>query len=129
MTDENLENLPVYEPGLDQVVAEIVSNDNYAVARANGSTVHFDGFYKVYKESKDDEEEESDGGLEVPEALEHSRDLNEGRDGEDRARRVDDPDELVAREFSEEGRVHIRRYGIRERKLVFENARLLRSFV
>jgi DNA topoisomerase-1 len=43
---------------LDQVVAEIVSNDNYAVARANGSTVHFDGFYKVYKESKDDEEDE-----------------------------------------------------------------------
>jgi DNA topoisomerase-1 len=43
---------------LDQVVAEIVSNDGYAVARANGSTVNFDGFYKVYKESKDDEEDE-----------------------------------------------------------------------
>ncbi|MCE3233646.1 MAG: topoisomerase [Rickettsiaceae bacterium] len=43
---------------LDQVVAEIVSHDSYAVARANGSTVHFDGFYKVYKESKDDEEDD-----------------------------------------------------------------------
>jgi DNA topoisomerase-1 len=43
---------------LDQVVAEIVSNDAYAVARANGSTVAFDGFYKVYRESKDDEEDD-----------------------------------------------------------------------
>jgi DNA topoisomerase-1 len=43
---------------LDQVVAEIASHDGKAVARANGSTIHFDGFYKVYKEDKDDEEDD-----------------------------------------------------------------------
>ena len=43
---------------LDQVVADITSQDGYAVARANGSTVNFEGFYKVYKEGKDDESED-----------------------------------------------------------------------
>jgi DNA topoisomerase-1 len=43
---------------LDQVVATIISSDGYAVARANGSTVAFEGFYKLYRESKDDEQDE-----------------------------------------------------------------------
>ena len=43
---------------LDQVVAEIVSSDGYANARANGSTIAFDGFYVLYREGKDDEEDE-----------------------------------------------------------------------
>ncbi len=48
---------------LNQVVAEIQSTDGYAGARANGSTVHFDGFYKVYRESKDDEADEESKNL------------------------------------------------------------------
>lgn len=43
---------------LDQVVVDVKSQDSYAVARANGSTIAFDGFYKVYREGRDDENEE-----------------------------------------------------------------------
>jgi len=43
---------------LDQVVVDIKSQDGYAVARANGSTVAFDGFYKVYREGRDDDKSE-----------------------------------------------------------------------
>lgn len=56
---------------LDQVIAEIVTIPSYAKARASGSTVKFDGFYKVYNEGKDDEEEEEDTKQKLPE-------LNEG---------------------------------------------------
>ncbi len=44
----------------DQVVAEIVTIPSYAKARAVGSTINFDGFYKVYKEDRDDNEAEED---------------------------------------------------------------------
>lgn len=44
----------------DQVIAEIVTVPNYAKARAIGSTVKFDGFYKVYREDRDDNEGEED---------------------------------------------------------------------
>jgi len=43
---------------LNQVVAEIKSDDGYAKARANGSTIAFDGFYKLYREGRDDESDE-----------------------------------------------------------------------
>lgn len=44
----------------DQVIAEIITLPNYAKARANGSVIKFDGFYKVYKEGVDEEEEDDE---------------------------------------------------------------------
>lgn len=41
----------------DQVVVEIATTPTYAKARAVGSTINFDGFYKVYREDADDEED------------------------------------------------------------------------
>ena len=38
----------------DQVIAEITTKPNFAKARAVGSVLKFDGFYKVYKEDQDD---------------------------------------------------------------------------
>ncbi len=43
---------------LEQVRADLISPDNYAILAANGSTLTFDGFLKLYKESKDEEEVE-----------------------------------------------------------------------
>ncbi len=43
---------------LDQTQAIISTTDNFAQLKALGSTVRFDGFYKVYKESKDSEKDE-----------------------------------------------------------------------
>jgi DNA topoisomerase-1 len=39
---------------LDQVAANIKTNDNYAAARATGSSIKFKGFYTLYMESRDD---------------------------------------------------------------------------
>lgn len=39
---------------LDQVAIDIASKDQKVVFRANGSTIAFDGFFKVYRESFDD---------------------------------------------------------------------------
>lgn len=44
----------------DQVVAEIATIPSYAKARATGSTIKFDGFYKVYREDRDDNEADED---------------------------------------------------------------------
>lgn len=44
----------------DQVVADIITIPNYAKARATGSTIRFDGFYKVYREDRDDNEVDED---------------------------------------------------------------------
>jgi len=41
---------------LDQVVVEFENNKN--ILRANGSTINFDGFYKVYQEGKDDSKDD-----------------------------------------------------------------------
>ena len=41
---------------LDQVSADIGSPDGQVVFRATGSTLVFDGFYKLYREGKDDSE-------------------------------------------------------------------------
>ena len=51
----------------DQVVAEIITIPSYAKARATGSVVKFDGFYKIYKEDKDDDAEEDETRQPLPE--------------------------------------------------------------
>ncbi len=51
---------------LDQVSAEIITIPTYAKARATGSTVRFDGFYRVYREDRDDEVDEDEGGQNLP---------------------------------------------------------------
>ncbi len=51
---------------LDQVVIDIKASDSYATARANGSTIRFDGFYKVYKEGKDDAKDDDEGKILPP---------------------------------------------------------------
>lgn len=40
------------------VVATIATNDNYAIFKATGSIIDFDGFYRLYRESLDDEIDE-----------------------------------------------------------------------
>lgn len=53
----------------DQVIAEILTIPNYAKARATGSTIRFDGFYKVYREDLDDETDD-EGKQNLPELKE-----------------------------------------------------------
>ena len=43
---------------IDMVGADIISNDKNFIARATGSTIVFDGFYKVYQEGTDDNKDE-----------------------------------------------------------------------
>ncbi|MGC0371733.1 MAG: hypothetical protein DGJ47_000433 [Rickettsiaceae bacterium] len=43
---------------LDMVGADLISGDKNLQARATGSTIVFDGFYKVYQEGKDDSVDE-----------------------------------------------------------------------
>ena len=45
---------------LDVMSIEILSHDGIATARASGSTLKFDGFYKLYREGLDDQEDEED---------------------------------------------------------------------
>lgn len=49
----------------DQVVAEIITIPSYAKARAVGSTIKFDGFYKVYREDRDDNESDEDDSKQI----------------------------------------------------------------
>jgi DNA topoisomerase-1 len=58
----------------DQVVVEIATIPSYAKARAVGSTIKFDGFYKVYQEDRDDEIDE-EGKQKLPE-LKEKEDLD-----------------------------------------------------
>ena len=51
---------------LDQVGVDVTSVDNVAVARATGSTIKFDGFFKVYKESKDDGKDDDESKILPP---------------------------------------------------------------
>ncbi|MFM8185622.1 MAG: type I DNA topoisomerase [Alphaproteobacteria bacterium] len=44
----------------DQVIAEIETIPNFAKCRAVGTTVKFDGFYKIYREDLDDNSENDD---------------------------------------------------------------------
>lgn len=43
----------------DQVIVEVTTLPNYAKAKAVGTTMKFDGFYKVYREGSDDDEDNS----------------------------------------------------------------------
>ncbi|MDP5110747.1 MAG: type I DNA topoisomerase [Rickettsiaceae bacterium] len=43
---------------IDMVGADLISDDKAFTARATGSTITFDGFYKIYQEGRDDAEEE-----------------------------------------------------------------------
>ncbi len=43
---------------IDMVGADLISDDNNFTARATGSTVAFDGFYKIYQEGIDDGKDE-----------------------------------------------------------------------
>lgn len=45
---------------IDQVSADIASSDQEVILRATGSSIAFDGFLKLYKESKDEEDIEED---------------------------------------------------------------------
>jgi len=45
---------------LDQVAADLGSPDGQVIFRATGSTVVFDGFYRLYREGKDDLKEDQD---------------------------------------------------------------------
>jgi DNA topoisomerase-1 len=45
---------------LDQVAVDITDNGNKATFRATGSTVVFDGWFKVYQDSRDDDAAEQD---------------------------------------------------------------------
>ncbi len=47
---------------LDQVAADIAAADGRSVLRATGSTVAFDGFFRVYHEDRDDPETPINGG-------------------------------------------------------------------
>jgi DNA topoisomerase-1 len=47
---------------IDQVIADIDSADKALRFRANGSTILFDGFLKLYREDVDDPGEEEEGG-------------------------------------------------------------------
>ncbi len=44
---------------IDMVGADLIADDKTFTARATGSTIAFDGFYKIYKEGIDDNKEES----------------------------------------------------------------------
>ena len=48
---------------IDIVSSTLESNSKNFAARASGSTIAFDGFYKIYQEGKDDEKEEANKGL------------------------------------------------------------------
>ena len=44
---------------IDMVGVDLISDDKNFMARATGSTIAFDGFYKIYQEGVDDNKEES----------------------------------------------------------------------
>ena len=51
---------------LDQVAVDIASADKRTVLRANGSTVTFDGFMKVYREDRDEPSDDDDSDRLLP---------------------------------------------------------------
>ena len=50
---------------LDQVSADIASDDGQITFRATGSTVVFDGFYKLYREGRDDKAKDDANGEKI----------------------------------------------------------------
>ena len=51
---------------IDLVIANLTSENKEYLAKANGTTIAFDGFYKVYRESLDDEETEEENKMLPP---------------------------------------------------------------
>ena len=51
----------------DQMTIDVVTVPDYAKARAVGSVIKFDGFYKIYTEDKDDESEDDENKQLLPE--------------------------------------------------------------
>lgn len=51
---------------IDMVAADITTEDKYATLRATGSTVAFDGFYRLYNEGRDDADEDDESGALPP---------------------------------------------------------------
>lgn len=51
---------------LDQVSVDVVGNDNKAVFRATGSTVVFDGWFRVYQDTRDDDNGEDSENARLP---------------------------------------------------------------
>lgn len=47
---------------LDQVAVDIAGGGNKAVFRATGSTVVFDGWFRIYKDNNDDDDDKIAGG-------------------------------------------------------------------
>jgi DNA topoisomerase-1 len=66
---------------LDQVGADITSSDRLVTLRATGSVVAFDGFYRLYREGRDDPEFES-AGLEGEDRLLPDLQVGEAMDQE-----------------------------------------------
>lgn len=58
---------------LDKVAVDIASQNQHVIFRANGSTIKFDGFIKVYREGHDEGEKDEDDESILPP-------LNEGED-------------------------------------------------
>ncbi|ADE29844.1 type I DNA topoisomerase [Rickettsia prowazekii] len=56
---------------MDLVIANLASENKEYLAKANGSIIAFDGFYKVYRESLDDEDEEDNKMLPPLKEQEH----------------------------------------------------------
>ena len=48
---------------MDRVTIDSTSNDKQIILRANGQVVEFDGFLKLYQESKDDNDEDDDNRI------------------------------------------------------------------
>jgi DNA topoisomerase-1 len=61
---------------IDMVSVDVTSEDKNFVLRANGHTIKFEGFYKIYSESVDDADEEAEKALpklNVNDALENKK--------------------------------------------------------
>ncbi|MBC8339916.1 MAG: type I DNA topoisomerase [Alphaproteobacteria bacterium] len=61
---------------LDQVSADITSGDKQVAFRATGSTVVFEGFYKLYREGQDDREKDDGDGERILPALSQGQALD-----------------------------------------------------
>ena len=64
---------------LDQVTVDVAVDRDAAMLRATGTTVAFDGYYKLYQEGRDDNGGEPDDGEARLPRLEHGQDLNRER--------------------------------------------------
>lgn len=58
---------------LDQVAVDIASADGKNVFRATGSTVVFDGWFKVYQDQRDEDAEETDENRRLPSVKKHDK--------------------------------------------------------